>query len=307
MSSSRRARRSAARHNSHSAQTRKLRTFTPHCEAVENRTLLSFVVTNTHATGAGSFEQAVIDANNAGGGEIDFNIGGSGVQVIPSTSVILNHAITINGTTEPGYSGTPVIELQESAVTIESDDCVVEGLWLAENSSVLINDSSDAIVSDNVFSALIDPSDEAGPYAVGIEGLNATQNVIEGNLIGTNLSGDTGMGYYVGVDLYDGASANTIGGSTFAEENVISGNAYGLLIDGDDNLIAGNLVGTSLSGDTAVYTKVVRGNGATYYDAQALGIAIGGSNNTIGGTAAGLRNVISANRQEGISLVLCHG
>ena len=51
-----------------------------------------------------------------------------------------------------------------------------------------------------------------------------TGNLVEGNDIGTNSNSATGLGNYDGVEIDTGASSNTIGGTTAAARNVISGN-----------------------------------------------------------------------------------
>src|SRR5207247_10721408 len=57
-----------------------------------------------------------INAVNAGSGgdTISFNVTGAGVHTINLTSglPILNKTVTIDGTTQPGFSGKPLIELK---------------------------------------------------------------------------------------------------------------------------------------------------------------------------------------------------
>ena len=61
---------------------------------------------------------------------------------------------------------------------------------------------------------------------VDITGGGATGNVVEGNYIGTNAAGSAGLGNgRFGVDIYAGASGNTIGGATTGAGNIISDNA----------------------------------------------------------------------------------
>ena len=68
----------------------------------------------------------------------------------------------------------------------------------------------------------------AGNLGDGIE-LNDTGtsgNVIQGNYIGTDITGLAALGNQRhGVVLYNGVSTTTIGGSAAGEGNVISGNA----------------------------------------------------------------------------------
>ena len=120
---------------------------------------------------------------------------------------------------------------------------------------------------------------------VDILGSGAIGNVVEGDYIGTDVSGTQRLGNFGdGVDISD-ASNNTIGGTTAGARNVISGNAQdGVYINGSatGNLVAGNYIGSDVTG-----TKVL---GNAY---SGVKIADSASKNTIGGTAAGDRNVIS--------------
>ncbi len=109
-------------------------------------------------------------------------------------------------------------------------------------------------------------------------------NLVAGNLIGLDAAGSTLAGATgPGVFLNSGVG-NTIGGTTAASRNVISGNFNGVLVEGGSaNIFEGNYVGTDSSGSVAI------GNGATGSD-----IAIDGSaGNTVGGTIVAARNVIS--------------
>ena len=126
-------------------------------------------------------------------------------------------------------------------------------------------------------------------------------NVVEGNFIGTNATGNgtpTGINSNPGgngVWISDGASGNTIGGTTASARNIISGNAGdGVDIGGistKGNVVEGNYIGTNAAGTAAL---------ANTGD----GIAVGGdaADNTIGGTTPEARNVISGNTHDGISI-----
>src|SRR5215207_2961588 len=95
----------------------------------------TFTVTNTNDSGAGSLRQAILDANaTAGLDTISFSIG-SGVQTIsPLTTLpVITDPAIIDGTTQPGFSGTPIIVLNGTSVTTGSG----VGLWIdAGNSTV---------------------------------------------------------------------------------------------------------------------------------------------------------------------------
>src|SRR5205823_13165604 len=73
------------------------------------------VVTNTNDSGAGSLRQAILDSNASVGVKetIAFDIAGAGVHTISPTSAlpVVTDPVVINGTTQPGFTGLPVIEL----------------------------------------------------------------------------------------------------------------------------------------------------------------------------------------------------
>jgi hypothetical protein len=131
-----------------------------------------------------------------------------------------------------------------------------------------------------------------------ITGSGATGNVVQGNFVGTNAAGTTDLGNaFDGVNI-SGAPGNTIGGTTSAARNVISGNnSDGIYITGSGgtgNLVQGNFIGTDVNGTAAI------GNGQ---GTAGTGVHItNASNNTVGGTAAGARNILSGNRVRGVEI-----
>jgi hypothetical protein len=244
-----------------------------------------FTVTNTNDSGAGSLRQAITDANSMGGGTIDFNIAGGGVQTISPFSALptITQPVVIAGYTQPGSSPNTnppnlginaVILIQISGtlagnvagLTINANGCTVRGLVI--NS---FEHDGIAVCTDN--------------------------NVIGGNFIGTNPFGTmalpNGSGGNGGVILgFCGTSSNnTIGGTTPDARNLISGNiGAGVLVTAGStgNTVQGNFIGTNVSGNVAL------GN-------TGAGISYSGSNALIGGTTLAARNVISANNR-GIAL-----
>ncbi len=73
-----------------------------------------FVVNTTADSGPGSLRQAILDANNLPGlaVTIDFAIPGTGVQTIEPITPLpsITASVLIDGTTQPGFAGTPLIE-----------------------------------------------------------------------------------------------------------------------------------------------------------------------------------------------------
>ena len=121
--------------------------------------------------------------------------------------------------------------------------------------------------------------------ATGIEIENSTGALVQGNLIGTDALGTTAIGNSTGIQLRTAGNNNTIGGTTAAARNVISGNQSGgisLENVSTGNVIQGNFIGVDISGTAPL------GNGNFGIVAEE-----GSDNTTIGGTAAGAGNVIA--------------
>src|SRR5437870_5706995 len=81
-------------------------------------TAATFTVINTADAGTGSLRWAINQANGAAGADtIAFNIAGSGVHMISLTSALptLSTTINIDGTTQPGYAGAPLIDVNGAA------------------------------------------------------------------------------------------------------------------------------------------------------------------------------------------------
>jgi titin len=144
----------------------------------------------------------------------------------------------------------------------------------------------------------------------GVQGVliyrSAARNVVAGNLIGTDVTGNVALGNgRHGIELHSGASSNTIGTNgdglgDIWEGNVISGNrALGVRISGiatDNNIVAGNLVGTNLQGTHAVANAE-----------QGILITGAAKRNVIGTNGDGIsdaeeRNLVSGNGWDGIGI-----
>jgi parallel beta-helix repeat protein len=153
---------------------------------------------------------------------------------------------------------------------------------IANNRGIQIFDASNSTIGGTTTGArnLISGNSNTG---VWIEGSTATSNTIEGNYIGTDITGTGQIGNLFGIYIYNSAN-NLIGGTTAGARNLISGNGAGVLTDEStaiSNTIKGNYIGTDNTGTGSI------GNG--------WGIAIHSANNLIGGTTAGARNLISGN------------
>ncbi|HEY3026764.1 MAG TPA: Ig-like domain-containing protein, partial [Pyrinomonadaceae bacterium] len=119
----------------------------------------------------------------------------------------------------------------------------------------------------------------------------STGVTVQGNLIGTDANGTADLGNAtVGINVSTPEVGLVIGGSNSAARNVISGNnSIGLFLASSGSTVQGNLIGTAIDGSSPL------GNGS-------FGIQVPGSNNQIGGTAAGTANVIAFNGDAGVSV-----
>lgn len=121
-----------------------------------------------------------------------------------------------------------------------------------------------------------------------------TNNVVQGNMIGTDPSGMNPMSNSAQGVLMQGADNNTVGGTTAAARNIISGNfAQGVSLQNGskNNVVQGNYIGTKADGLSSLQNQT----GIGIDSASSTG-------NVIGGTATGAGNLISGNLQNGIQL-----
>lgn len=245
---------------------------------------LSPVVTNTSESGVGSLRAAIHYASDHPGTTITFNIPTSdpnyagGVFTIYLTGHLPPFVVdgtNIDATTQPGYAGTPLIVLDGSKILPEAGS--VPGLLMYAASSTVKGLSFQRF-----------------PW-VGLAMLlpDAHHNQVCACHFGVNAAGSAAPNVKQGIQISNGAYSNTIGGTTAAERNVISGNTeYGIWISGattTGNVVPGNYIGTNASGLAAVPNGF---GGVIVTDGAFL--------NTIGGSVAGARNLISGNANAGI-------
>ena len=232
------------------------------------------VVSNTNDSGPGSLRQAILNSN-ADAGDVDrivFAIAGTGPHTIVPLSAMptITQPVVIDGTTQPGFSDMPVIELRGSGL-------LGNGLSITGGSTTVRGLAVNSFGGTGIFM-----STNGG-------------NRIVGNYVGTDVTGTIARpNGNAGVQVLGAASSNNvIGGTTPADRNVISGggiNGVSLRQGTTGNIISGNYIGTNASGTAAL------GNGA-------VGVFIGeSSNNVVGGTAPGAGNVISGNVTLGVGI-----
>ncbi len=251
-------------------------------EPLEELAMLStFTVTDTgdNATDTGSLRYALLNLS-AGTNTINFDIAGSGVHVIqPMTALpTITEPVTIDGTTQSGYAGSPVIQIDGS----QAGGTFVDGLYItAGNSTVkgldITGFTGTAIVLDT-----------------------GGSNLIENNCLGSDPTGAIADGNQGGGLAIYGSASNQI------VQNVISANSFsGGSADGsaavyvanagaDGNVFTGNLIGTNKTGTAAL------GNGGVgiYIAGGAQNTRIGTNGDGVNDTAE--RNIVSGNSYDGI-------
>lgn len=301
----------------------------------------NYVVTNTNDSGDGSFRQAIINADsNTPPNTISFQIPGSGPFTISpqSTYPPLNQPVVVDGTTQNGYAGTPLIQINATGISAGSDCLTLSGGGSTVKGLAIYRSKRDAIritgLGTNIISGCFLGVDATGTTNLGnteagvyifrssynvIGGTNSlaknvlsgnlqgiiiddgatpllgTGNVVQGNYIGTTAAGTAALGN-TNVGIFITASyANLIGGAVPGAKNLISGNALGGInitgLAASNNVIAGNLIGTDITG-TAKLGNPLGGI-----------IIIGSSGTLIGGSNTLARNIVSGNGASGILII----
>jgi hypothetical protein len=141
-------------------------------------------------------------------------------------------------------------------------------------------------------------------YGISVTGINTSDDLIEGNYIGTDATGTKSLGNGQGISLYQSGTGNTIGGPQPGAGNIISGSIdAGIILNGgcDQTLIQGNLIGTDVTGNVALPNGTSTAGNPGF--AIVPGIAVYSAQNTIGGTAPGAGNLISGNDSDGIDII----
>ncbi len=184
-----------------------------------------------------------------------------------------------------GANGGSGVEISGSDATGETVAGNIIGL-IASGTAVLGN-ALDG-VADYSPSNTIGPGNVISANLVGvlISGAQATNVLVNNNLIGTDSSGTAALGNALQGVLIEDATDNVIQGNGQGSQ-VISGNQIGVQIDGSTstrNLVAGNYIGVDKTG------AADRGNSG---EGVLIENAFG---NTVGGTTAAAANVISANQ-----------
>ena len=282
--------------------------------------------------------------SSAGPHTINFNIPTTDANYNPSTGVwiimpssdlpmIMQQGVTIDGTTQTAFAGDtnpfgPEIVIDGSNARdygfrfMNAPNATLKGLNIrrftkgaqfygSANSVVLgcyigTNETGDSIMGNDIGLEFISNSDYctiggtttadrniiSGNLHIGIRLLDVKYCAVKGNYIGTNREGTDSLPNYDGMSMEGAVQFCTIGGTTPAERNIISGNTdYGLPLFGagaTQNVIIGNYIGTDVTGTLPI--------GNTY------GVLFddGSFSNRVGGDTDAERNIISGNVGYGV-------
>jgi hypothetical protein len=224
--------------------------------------------------------------------------------------------VILDGHNVPVWPSWPYAWAQ-GGLTLASNGNTVMGLQIVRfpGHGVLVQGDSNVIGGDR--------NQGGGPLGQGnlvsgngIHGISIgdhQNNVVVGNLIGTDLTGTREFGNGVcGVGIAGSGVGNRIGGTRARDRNIISGNAYSgvTMQDSFGNTILGNYVGTDVSGSAQLgnhgygismevgsFNNVVQGNLSSGNEAFGIMILNWGSNyntvigNRIGTDASGMEAI----------------
>ena len=215
-------------------------------------------VTNTNDTGAGSLRQAITDANAAAGADtICFNIPASDPRHFYYA--------------DDGVAGQ--VSQASVTATTASNDSSITGIdpdwphsWWSVQPASLLPTISGAVTIDGY----TQPGASQNTLAAG------DNAVLRVELDGTNAGFGDGLVITAGNSTVRGLVVNRF--ATLPSSRSVSGVA---LRTGGGNHLEGNFIGTDASGTVALGNEI--------------GVAVGSSDNVIGGTAPAQRNLISGN------------
>jgi len=257
--------------------------FRLHVESLEDRVVPTvFTVTNTLDDGSvGSLRWAInqVNADTDPVSTIDFNIAPSGVQTIFINSQLptITHPVVIDGNSEAGWAANTSETLDNANLTV-----VLDGTNAGASDALNIA-GGDSTVEGLQIQNFQDS---------GIHLMTNGNDTIQGNIIQNSSNyyvvpnPDLFLGGAAGGEVFvDNSAENTIGGTTPAARNELTNfNWIGIQILGPSanyNQVQGNFIGTDGNQNLAT-------NGAVSV------IIENASNNTIGGTVTGSRNIIDA-------------
>ena len=271
-------------------------------EVLLSRAAATFVVTTTKdendtCDASCSIREAITAANATPDADtIEFAIPQSDPGFQPTTGTwriqpqgselpTITQPVTIDGRTQPGFAGRPLIELDGSLLGGEH-----VGLDVGAPNTVI------RALAINSFAGGESNGQNFCGCGIALEG--ASNVVVEGNYIGTDVTGlQAKPNGQDGVAIVSGQN-NLIGGTTPLARNVLSGNReefvfhFGvnsfITTTPGHNVIAGNYIGVDRTGFTAL--------------PNLGGVLLNSPDNTVGGTDPGAGNVIAGNAADNLDV-----
>src|SRR5258708_5791485 len=239
---------------------------------------LHVTVSSVADSGPGTLRQALQDANDSPDANlVVFNFPGPAPYTIHLLSALpaVTSPIIIDGWSQPGFSGTPVVEVDGSTASN-----AIDGLVIQSGPSTLRGLALHG-------------------FATAIRLTTAGTNILQGNYIGTDTTGTNAPGNS-GDGIYVNSQRNLLGGTAPGTANLISSNAgNGIVFDTPNatrNVVQGNLIGVAANGSS----PLGNGQNGIYFTNQP-------SRNLVGATTNGAANTIAFNGRNGISLAASAG
>ena len=272
--------------------------------------------------------------NTGATNRIEFSMLGSLPIVINPAFAMptITNPVVIDGTTQPGSGAAPAIELTGLGTTgtglilgAGSSGSTIRGLAINRwsNAGISVQSSGNVIEANHIGTdptgTIARPNNGSGVQVAASSGnriggptaaqrnvisggagagiairAGSTNNLVQGNYIGTNTSGTAalgngGNGIFIGESSNNTVDGNLISGNTTVGINVQAALQAPFVATG--NIITGNRVGTNAAG-----------NGAIPNGQSGVFVSNGAANTTIGGTTAAARNLISGNTGSGVTI-----
>lgn len=247
--------------------------------------------------------------NNVQGNYIGLNAAGNGRISNTEAGIVLSSPDNSIGgfTSNTGQGAGNVISGQSVGILMKNPGAhnnKIQGNLIgtdATGTSSLSNRENGIVISSGAYNNLVGGSDSQARNVISsntsghggevlIDGAGVaevTGNKVQGNYLGLDIQGSkivrNGYGS-TGIIIRNGAHDNFVGGFQQGEGNVISTTYFDVLVSGSGtsrNVVQGNLIGTDATG-----LKVI---GATSFAVQ---LENGASDNLIGGSTSGARNII---------------
>ncbi len=263
----------------------------------------------------------VIDATTQSG----YNIGSPTPMVelksSSSQAFVINSGNVAIGSTIKGFI---INNCNAQGIIIQSPNNIIVGNYIGTNTAgmvpipnqaagILINGCCGFNTNGNIIGGITTALRNviSGNNSHGIESNTSSNNVIIGNYIGLNSSGNAALGNsYFGINIYGVGTGYKIGGLASDSVNVISGNGQiGVSYNGiTSSRIVGNLIGTDITGNIRfgnsqhgiyitsssnilVYGNTISGNGQIGINAVVNGSGILIKKNYVGTSSNGLSSI----------------